>query len=98
MDGIANPSLGGTDQSASFSNEPQADPQPIVISQIPISGTSSYGGVQTLIGDLERSIRPYDVTSLQISFNDDNLASLTLSLDTFYQPAKAIIIESKEIK
>jgi hypothetical protein len=97
MHGIAQPSIGGVDLGSSSTNAPSANPEPVAISQIPISGSSSFSGVQNLIRDFERSTRPYDITSLQLSFNSSG-ATLSLSVDTYYQPARAIILESQEVK
>ena len=97
MDGIAQPSIGGVDLGVSSASQPSANPQPVAISQIPISGATSPGGAQKLIRDFELSTRPYDITSLQLSFNSSG-ATLSLMVDTYYQPAKAVILESKEVK
>ena len=85
-DGIASPSIGGSDQSTSIDSKPSAKPQPTVI-QISIGGNSSYKGVQTLIADLERSIRPFDVTSVQIAGSGSQI-SISLAVNTYFQPAK----------
>ena len=97
MDNISNKNIGGSDQPASYSSEPSSNPQPVTIPQIPLGGSSTYAGIQTLIKDLERSIRPYDVMTLQFSGGEANM-SLTLSMNTYYQPAKIITLESKEVK
>ena len=97
MDGMSNKNIGGSDQSASFASTPSTNPQPVTISQIPLGGTNTYAGVQTLVKDLERSIRPYDIISLQFSGGDSNM-TITLNMNTYYQPAKIINLESKEVK
>jgi len=97
MDGISGANIGGSDQGSSASSQPTTNPEPVIISQIPISGSSSLGGVQRLVKDFELSIRPYDIQSIQISGND-SLMSITLMLNTYYQPAKIIELENKEVK
>lgn len=97
MDGIKNGSIGGSDQPASFTSQPSSSPKPVTLTQIPLGGTSTYAGIQALVKDLERSIRPFDVTALQFSGGETNM-SLTLSMNTYYQPAKTITLESKEVK
>jgi hypothetical protein len=97
MHGIASPSVGGTDQGSAALSQPSANPQPQIIDQIPISGTANYGGIQNLIRDLERSIRPYDITSLSISGNEGEM-TVSLVTSTYYQSASAVVLEKKEVK
>ncbi|OGL36097.1 hypothetical protein A3A68_00800 [Candidatus Saccharibacteria bacterium RIFCSPLOWO2_01_FULL_48_13] len=94
---ITNPNIGGSDQSSAFSNQPSVEPQPLTIQQIPISGTMSYAVLQDLFKDIERSIRPYDVTALQFSGSGSNM-TVTLNMSTQYQPATIIELENKEVK
>lgn len=94
--GIANPTIGGEDQSTSISSDPQANPEPASI-ELNIGGSSNYGGIQRLITDLERSIRPFDIQTLQFRGTDAQLF-VTLKANTYYQPAKSLTIGSKEIK
>lgn len=97
LSGVSNMTIGGSDQSDSFSNQPAGNPQPVPIAQIPMGGEGSYGRVQHLVKDLERSVRPYDINTLQFS-GDENQMTLTLSVTTFYQPAKIIEIDTKEVQ
>ena len=94
--GISTAQVTGTDESASINNDASANPKPVQM-QLIISGTGSYQSVQNFIKDLERSIRPFDVVSLQISGPQDNL-SFSLTVNTYYQPAKTLNIVTKEIK
>ena len=97
MNGISSPSVGGTDQGSGLSSQPTANPQPQSIDQIPIGGSASYGAVQNLIKDFERSIRPYNITSLQISGNEGQM-TVNLIATTHFQPTTAIVLEKKEVK
>lgn len=94
---ITGANIGGSDQSASFSNQPSTKPQPVTISQIPLNGTMSYDVMKAFIADMERSIRPYDITNLQFSGNAGSM-TMTINTNTYYQPATTIGLESKEIK
>ncbi len=96
QDGITTPSITGTDQTTTISSQPSSNPQPVAIT-IGISGTGNYTSVQNVLKDLERSIRPFDVTSLQLSGTETNL-SLNASVTTYFQPAKTLGITPKEIK
>lgn len=93
---IQSPSIGGTDESSLADNQPKASPQPTTIT-INVGGTGTYASVQKLIKDFERSIRPFDVTNLTLSGGDSSL-QVTMNMNTYFQPAKALTIDSKEIK
>jgi hypothetical protein len=96
-DGIGNQSVTGTDQSVTVgSNDAASSPQPVQI-QLTVAGTASYGAVQSFIKDLERSIRPFDVTNLQLSGPQGQL-TFNLTVNTYYQPAKSLSITTKEIR
>jgi len=89
-------SIGGTDagQSSSTSTSSQSQPQPMAFS---LSVLTDYNSSQTLIKDLERSIRPIDVTSLTIQGSS---ASLTVNVqaNTYYQQAISLQIGHKVLK
>lgn len=93
---INNPNITGTDLSDSTSNAPQADPQPVAI-QLSISGNGSIDNVKRLLRTLERSIRPFDVINLQLRGSNNDM-SVTIQLQTYFQPAKTLTISSKEVK
>lgn len=95
-DKISNPSISGTDTSATSSNSSSPAPQPVTI-PVTVSGTTNYAGVQNLIKDFERSIRPFDITNLQLGGNEASM-QFSLSLNTYYQPAKSLDLGSKEVK
>jgi hypothetical protein len=94
-DGITNPGVGGSDQSISISNEPSGSPTPVSIS-IPISGTATYPNLIKLLNDLQRSIRPFDITNLQISGGVQNM-TFSMQTSTYFQPAKKIDVTSKVV-
>jgi hypothetical protein len=81
-------SLTITDDPAGNSDKPEAKPQAKSIS-FSFSGASSYKGITQLLQTFERSIRPFDITNLEISGTDSNM-NLTASVTTYYQPAKSL--------
>jgi hypothetical protein len=95
-DGVGAQSIGGSDQAVSINSSPTYSPQPQPIN-LTVSGASTYTGSKQLIKDLERSIRPFDVTHLTLAGNESNML-VTMDLTTYYQPAKTLSIPSKEIK
>lgn len=94
--GVGTQSIGGTDQATTISSEPTYNPQTQSI-DLTISGTTTYTGAKRLMKDLERSIRPFDVTHLVLNGDQSNMV-ISINLSTYYQPAKTLTIPSKEIK
>jgi hypothetical protein len=95
-DGVGAQSIGGSDQVVSINDEPSYNPQAANI-DLTISGSSTYAGTKKLLTDLERSVRPFDVTHISLSGNESSLV-MSLSLTTYYQPAKTLSVPSKEVK
>lgn len=94
--GLSNPNLGGTDQSSEVDSSASSLPQPVPIT-INVSGSGRYDNVKKLVYDLERSIRPFDVTNFSISGGEESM-QVTLTLNTYFQPSKALTIGTKEVK
>jgi Tfp pilus assembly protein PilO len=90
-------SIGGTDDELSQkSNVATPTPIPLEIPfQINISG--SYPAMQNVISVFERSIRPIQIQSLELSGND-SLMRLSLSAKTFYQPEKSLNITTEVVQ
>lgn len=93
---IGSPSIGGADLSSTLDSRPSANPQPTKI-DLSISGNGSYHNAQTLIKDFERSIRPFDITKLSLSGSESSLV-MSIGLSTYYQPAKSLMVNNKEIR
>jgi hypothetical protein len=94
--GLSNPTITGTDQSAQNSNDPAIEPTPVPIA-LTVGGSGSYGSVQDIIKDFERSIRPFDPTTLQLSGGASSM-QLTLNMNTYYQQAKSLDYQLKGAK
>lgn len=93
---ISNPGIAGSDQSATINSQPTANPQPVEI-PLSLSGLTTYSGAQNLVRDLERSIRPFDITKLQLSGSSASM-SVSAQVTTYFQPAKILSSGSQEIK
>lgn len=93
---ISNPTITGTDESASVGSAASTDPKAQQI-QLTVSGTSDYAHVQAFLKDLERSVRPFDVVSLDLAGPQGGL-TFNITLNTYYQPAKSLNIVTKEVK
>ncbi len=69
------------------------DPQPVEI-PISVSAKGDFTSVQRIVANLQRSIRPFKVTSLTIRGNEKQL-EFSVSTITYYQPKKKVDIEQK---
>lgn len=94
--GIGSPSIGGNDQSAEIGINPQAPNTPIA-TPLSLGGKANYAAVQQLIKDLERSTRPFDIKSLQLSGANSDM-TISMELNTYFQPAKQVSLTDKEVK
>jgi hypothetical protein len=62
------------------------------------AGSTTYGGAVKVLQAFERSIRPFDITNLQITGTDQAL-QITANVNTYYQPAKILNLSpTKEVK
>ncbi len=87
---------GTDDQVAQASNTSAASPQAVAI-PFQVGVTGNYDQVKAVLNAFEHSIRPMQITKLDLSGNQ---SSLTLSIDaqTYYQPAKSLNIGTKVVK
>ncbi|MBX4197093.1 hypothetical protein KW801_00870 [Candidatus Saccharibacteria bacterium] len=90
-------SLKVTDDPTANSDQAQTNPQSKAVI-FSFEGTTSFAGGTKLLQDFERSIRPFDLNSLEISGTDTKL-KLVVDMTTYYQPAKSLDLKAtKEIK
>ncbi len=83
-------SIGGTDNEAQASQD-SAEPTPVDI-PILIGASGNFTSAQKLILDLERSIRPVKIASLDLTGSDSNL-QIAVNAKTYYQPEKKLDIK-----
>lgn len=93
---VLNPSISGTDDSSSVSSEASNNPQQTAIT-LSVGATSGYAGIQNVVKDFERSIRPFDVRALQLRGTIESM-TLSLTIDSYFQPAKTFSTTTKEVK
>jgi hypothetical protein len=89
-------SITGTDDGLSQKDEGQDSPQ-VVEMPIEVNFEGSTSSVQDIISTLQRSIRPFRVTSLTLTGKDAKLVA-DIHVKTYYQPSKAVTITKKEVK
>lgn len=86
----------GTDESADAVDsdaEPSAEPIEFTVE---VSG--SYDDIQNFVKDIERSIRPFKVTLLTISANDESEMTATAQIETYYQPTRNLEITTRRVE
>lgn len=85
---------GTDDEVAQAAADGSSQPVPIPF-QVQVSG--SYQSIQSLIGVFERSIRPFQVQTIELTGGDSNMIAV-ISAQTFYQPGKGLTITTKVVK
>jgi len=63
--------------------------------QVQVSG--SYDSIKSLINLFDKSIRPFQIQTVELSGGQDNMTA-TISAQTFYQPAKTFNVSTEVIK
>jgi hypothetical protein len=92
--------VGGSDQApiaaigASTAAASQSQPVAIPFS---LSAQTDYNTVKILINDMERSIRPMDLTTISFSGNGNSM-QVSFQLNTYYQTPISLKITQKEIQ
>ena len=90
-------SIGGTDDEvAQSNNQLSVSPKPVPI-PFTISVQGDYGAVQGVVKVLENSIRPIQVQTLNLVGSQSNL-TLTITAQTYYQPAKSLNIRKEAVQ
>lgn len=87
---------GNDDEVAQATNQSSSSPQPIPM-PFQIAATGDYSAIQNLIGEFEHSIRPFQLQTLDLSGNQNQL-TLNLTAQTFYQPAKSLNIKTTVVQ
>lgn len=90
-------SITGTDEEATQDNStaqgaPQAVPMPF---EIEVAG--SYQSIQGLVQSLGKSIRPFQIKTIEVSGNQGSMTA-TISAQTFYQPEKTFKVQKEVLR
>lgn len=86
----------GTDDEVQQQNAGSGTPAPVAMPfQIQVSG--SYQSIQGLVDLFNRSIRPFQVQSIEVSGGQSNMTA-TINAQTFYQPEKTFKVSTEVIK
>lgn len=88
--------ISGTDEEVSQQQQTGVDPTPIAMPfQLQVNG--AYASVQTFTDALLRSIRPFQIQSIELS-GDESSMSATIAAQTFYQPGKNLTIKEEVVQ
>ncbi|TAH34184.1 hypothetical protein EYC59_03455 [Candidatus Saccharibacteria bacterium] len=91
-------SIVATDESLSQANaSTSSTPKPIELT-FSVSVQGPYANIQGLISAFERSIRPVQIKSVQLTTGGDGSLSLNLTAKTYYQPGKSLNISQQVVK
>lgn len=89
-------SIAGSDDELSQGTTSTGNPMPVPM-PFQISVTGDYTNIQNLITVLERSIRPFQIQTLQLSGSQSTM-TLTLTAQTYYQPATTFTLNTKVVR
>jgi Pilus assembly protein, PilO. len=90
-------SIAGTDQEVDQAGN-QTSPNPVPVAmpfQIQVNG--SYTAIQGLVDMLYRSIRPFQIGTIELS-GDENSMTAAISAQTYYQPEKSLDITQEVVR
>lgn len=94
--GVVLSGIGGTDQQLSQNQTATPNPKPVAM-PFTFSARGSYQNIQDLVGAMERSIRPFDIQTEELTGDQSNL-TFSVSAQTFYQPGKVFQITSEPVR
>ena len=90
-------SISGTDDEvAQSANQSSVSPKPVPI-PFTVGVEGGYADVQNVISSFEKSIRPIQLQTLSIVGSKDKVV-LSVSAQTFYQPAKSLSVKKEVVK
>lgn len=91
-------SITGTDdQLSQQGNTSSPNPKPVSMPFTFTVGSANYLSVQQLIDALQRSARPIQIDSIDLSGGADDM-TLTVDAHTYYQPGKSLSITKQVVK
>jgi len=97
QESVKNVSISGSDDELAQQSN-LSSPKPVYVPipfQVNVSG--SYKAIQSVIDVMERSIRPFQINTFSLQGKDSD-QTLTLSVQTYYQPAVSLKIGSEVVK
>jgi hypothetical protein len=89
--------ISGTDDEVTQQQQ-QASAEPVPIAmpfQVQVNG--AYAGIQGLIDLMDRSIRPFQIQTMELSGDESSMIA-NITAQSFYQPEKSLTIEEEVVK
>lgn len=87
--------ISGTDEEAQ-QEQVSADPQPVAM-PFQVQANGNYGATQDLVSAFLRSIRPFNIQSMELSGSESSM-TVTIDAETFYQPEKQLSITEEAVE
>jgi len=89
--------IGGTDEEI-IQKDKQTSTEPIPISMpFQVQVTGAYPSIQGLVGTFERSIRPFQIQTLELSGDETSMVAV-IDAQTYFQPTKKFNIKDEVVK
>lgn len=95
-DNVSIESIGGTDDEVAQAQSASSSPQPVPI-PFQFSASGNYAAIQSVVKDLDRSIRPFQIQTMQLTGSESKM-TLNVTAQTFYQPEKTLNIRTEVVK
>lgn len=96
--GLKVTSITGTDEQLSQqNNNSSTNPQPVSMPFGFTVSSASYGAVQNMIAELQLSIRPIQIDTIDMSGSVNNM-TVTVTAHTYYQPQKKVSITQQAVQ
>lgn len=93
--GVNIESITGIDREIEELNKTSPNPEPLAL-DFGVATSGNYDATRTFIFDMERSIRPIQIVSLDMSGSDAAIR-LRANARTYYQPEKDLTLQKKEV-
>jgi len=90
-------SISGTDDEVNQRGQQSGTP---IVVEMPFTLTvnGTYGDVNNLVLQFEKSIRPFKMTKLVFASGDNGTVNVTMDAKSYYQPAKSIEIKKEVVR
>ena len=87
------------DESANYTADKLTSTSPITIAGLQLGGKSPVNNIYSMLSSMEDSIRPLNVQKLDLTLDQTTNEYLaTITLDTYFQPAKKVTVTNKVVK
>lgn len=88
--------ISGTDQEVEQQKDSEGNPVAVAM-PFEIQVTGSYDAIQGLVAMMDRSIRPFQITTMELDGSQSTMMA-TINAVTYYQPEKTFKVLTEDIK